>query len=225
VKYPWLLFDADDTLFDYPRAEAHALKGTFEALNLPYHADYLPMYHLHNRHVWKEFEQGQLTSVELRIKRFQMLFSEIGLAADLQTFSNLYLINLAGGSELFEGVADTIQVLSNQHHLSVITNGLAEVQRPRLLNSSIHPFIEKIFISEEMGVAKPAGAFFDIVFKELGDPPKSEVLVIGDSLTSDMLGGIQYGLATCWVNPSRKTTDLPVTYQIQSIPELIPLLD
>ncbi len=224
MKYPWLLFDADDTLFDYPRAEAQALKGTFEELTLPYKAGYLPMYHLHNRHVWQEFEQGHLSSVELRTKRFQLLFAEIGLSADPQSFSSLYLKNLTRESDLFEGVSATLEELSKQHHLSVITNGLAEVQRPRLLNSPIHSLIEKIFISEEMGVAKPAGAFFDIVFKELGDPPKSEVLVIGDSITSDILGGINYGLDTCWVNPSGKTTDLPVTYQIHSIPELIPLL-
>ena len=224
MKYPWLLFDADDTLFDYPKAEAKALQGTFGQLGLSYRPDYLPVYHKYNRQVWQEFEQGWLTSLELRTERFRLLFAEIGIVADPQLFSPLYLKNLARASDLFDGVAETLQTLSKGHHIGLVTNGLPDVQRPRLETSSINTLIEKVFISEEMGVAKPDKAFFDFVFQAIGDPKKSEVLIIGDSLTSDMLGGIQYGLDTCWVNPSQKTTGLPVTYQIKNLPELIPLL-
>ena len=225
MKYLWLLFDADDTLFDYPKAEAKALHWTFEQAGLSYQSDYLAVYHKYNQQVWREFEQGLLTPLELRTKRFDLLFSEIGLVTDSQFFSPLYLKNLARGSDLFEGAAETLQTLSEYHHIALVTNGLADVQRPRLENSSIHALIEKIFISEEIGAAKPDRAFFELVFKEIGNPDRSEVLIIGDSLTSDMQGGIQSGLDTCWVNPSQKTTALPVTYQIQRLPELIPLLD
>lgn len=224
MKYLWLLFDADDTLFDYPKAEAKALQGTFGQLGLSYRSDYLPIYHKYNQQVWREFEQSLLTTLELRTKRFRLLFTEIGIVSDPQLFSPLYLKNLARRSDLFDGVAKTLQTLSKCHHIGLVTNGLADVQRPRLENSPIYTLIEKVFISEEIGAAKPDKAYFDIVFQGIGNPNKSEVLIVGDSLTSDMLGGIQYGLDTCWVNPSKKTTDLPVTYQIQTIPDLIPLL-
>ena len=224
MKYLWLLFDADDTLFDYPKAEAKALFWTLEQLGFSYRSDYLPIYHKHNQQVWREFEQGLLTPLQLRTKRFQLLFAEIGLISDPQLFSPLYLKNLALGSDLFDGVADTLLTLSKDYHIGLVTNGLADVQRPRLENSSIYQLIEKVFISEELGAAKPDKAYFDFVFKEIGNPQKNEVLIIGDSPTSDMLGGIQYGIDTCWYNPSQKTAALPVTYQIQTMTELIPLL-
>ena len=98
------------------------------------------------------------------------------------------------------------------------------MQRPRLERSAIRPFIEKIFISEEIGVAKPAAGFFEAVFQEIGNPPKSEVLIIGDSLTSDIQGGIDYGIDTCWFNPGGKNTSLQVTYNIGKLGDLLELL-
>jgi len=224
MKYSWLLFDADDTLFDYPKAENKALQWTFEEVGLSYLSDYLPIYHKYNQQVWREFEQGTLTSLELRTKRFSLLFRELGIDSDPSIFSPLYLKNLARGSDLFDGVPEILQILSQSHHIGLVTNGLADVQRPRLKSSSIHSLIEKVFISEEMGAVKPEAAFFDLVFRQIGQPPREAVLIIGDSLTSDMLGGIQYGIHTCWFNPDRKTTDLSVTYEIHALQELIPLL-
>jgi len=220
MRYTWLLFDADDTLFDYPKAEARALQWTFEQVGLSFRADYLPIYHKHNSQVWRELEQGQVTPLE----RFRLLFADIGVDADPQVFSLLYLKNLARGSDLIDGAAEVLRQLSGKYHLGLVTNGLADVQRPRLESSSIGPLIEKVFISEEMGAAKPSEAYFDLVFNSIGNPPRQEVLMIGDSLTSDMLGGIHYGLHTCWYNPAAKTTDLPVTYQIHGLNELIQLL-
>jgi 2-haloacid dehalogenase len=223
-KYRWLLFDADDTLFDYPKAETKALQWTFEELGLVFNSEYLGIYQRYNRQVWHEFEQGQLSSLELRTKRFQLLFTETGLPVDPDAFSPKYLKNLARGSDLLEGTAEVLHKLAEQCHLCVVTNGLTDVQRPRLEKSSIAPLIEKIFISDEMGVAKPDPAFFERVFESIGQPAKKDVLIVGDSLSSDMLGGVQYGIDTCWFNPSGKTTDLPLTFEIHSLQELIPLI-
>jgi 2-haloacid dehalogenase len=225
MKYEWLLFDADDTLFDYPTAEAKALAWTFEEVGLVFIPAYLPVYHKHNRQVWKELEQGTLKPLELRTKRFSLLFDELGIATDPARFSPLYLKNLARGSDLLPDAEATLRQLSENHPIALVTNGLAEVQRPRLLASAIHPYIEKIFISEEMGAAKPEPAFFDVVFAEIGQPPRERVIIVGDSLTSDMRGGVEYGLHTCWFNPRGLTTDLAVTYQIRSLPELLPIVE
>jgi 2-haloacid dehalogenase len=222
--YTWLLFDADDTLFDYPQAEAKALGWTFEEMGLEYGPEVLPVYHRFNRQVWQEFEQGTLTAVNLRTKRFALLFAELALTVDPETFSPRYLKNLARGSDLLPGAEETLRALASDFHIAVVTNGLGDVQRSRLEHSPIKPYIEKLFISEELGAVKPEKAFFDHVFAQIGQPEKQEVLIIGDSLTSDMLGGVRYGLDTCWFNPLGKVTDLAVTSEIKKLEELTSLL-
>lgn len=171
-----------------------------------------------------EFEQGLVTALKLRTKRFRLLFSDIGVIFDPRLFSSYYPKNLALGSDLIKGVPETLKSLSGRIHITLVTNDLKDVQRPRLENSSIYNLVEKVFISEEIGAAKPDRAFFELVFRKLDNPNKNEVLIIGDRLTSDMLGGIQFGIDTCWYNPGEKATSLAVTFQIQSLPELIPLL-
>ncbi len=224
MKYSWLLFDADGTLFDYSRAEGIALRETLEQVGVRYLAEYLAIYQKYNQQVWGEFEHGEIDPVELRTKRFRLLFDEEGIACDPEAFSPLYLKNLASCSELFEGVTELISSLHERHHLAVITNGLKDVQQPRLQRSAISRYIEKLFISEEIGAAKPEPAFFETVFREIGQPARSKVLIIGDSLTADMQGGITFGIDTCWYNPDHRTTDLPVTYQIHSLRELLELI-
>jgi 2-haloacid dehalogenase len=224
MSYLWLLFDADDTLFDYPLAEAKALRSTFEHFGQVYRSQYLQIYQIFNRLVWEEFERGETSAAELRLNRFRLLFDEIGIPLYPQDFSQNYLENLAHASDLFPGVADVLKTLSGHYHTAMVTNGLKDVQRPRLQHSAISSFIEKVFISEEMGVAKPASGFFEAVFREIGFPPKAEVLIIGDSLTSDIQGGISYGIDTCWFNPTGKTTTLPVTYMIKTLGQLLKIL-
>jgi YjjG family noncanonical pyrimidine nucleotidase len=224
LKYTWLLFDADDTLLDFPKAEADALRWTLEQSGLPFRPGFFGLYARYNQQVWGEFERGEVTSQELRIKRFRLFFDELGIPADPQAVSPLYLRNLALGADLLPGALDVIEKLKGCCHLALITNGLADVQRPRLARSPLRDSFEKIFISEELGVAKPSPAYFDIVFREIGQPPKSSVLIIGDSPTSDIKGGLDYSIDTCWYNPKRKATDLPVTYQVSHLQELPPLL-
>lgn len=224
MSYTWLLFDADDTLFDYPLAEAKALRSTFEHFGQVYRSEYLRIYQVFNRQVWGEFERGETNSSELRLKRFRLLFDEIGIPVDQQDFSQRYLENLTQASDLLPGAAEVLHALSGRYHIALVTNGLKEVQHTRLEHSSICPYIEKIFISEEMGVIKPDAGFFEAVFQEIGCPPKKQVLIIGDSLTSDMQGGINYGIDTCWCNPAGKTTDLPVTYMIKTLGQLLDIL-
>jgi len=226
TKYQWLLFDADDTLFDYGRAEAGALQRTFDDLGLAFQPDYLPVYSQINRGVWRAFEQGQITAEALRTKRFELLFEALGLSADAQVFSQRYLPNLAFGSELIEGALEVVRALHGKYQLAVITNGLKDVQRPRLACSAIQPYIAHLIISEEVGAAKPAPAIFDAAFERMGHPRKDEVLLIGDSLSSDMRGGIAYGLDTCWFNPSGQPRDraLPVTFEIRRLAELLEIL-
>ena len=224
MKYRWLLFDADDTLFDYPAAEAQALRLTFEQSGAVYLPEYLEIYKTYNRQVWREYESSRISAVELRTKRFRLLFEEIGLWLDPQAVSPQYLRNLARGSQLLDGAKEVLETLHTRYRMALVTNGLADVQRPRLDFSLIRDCFEHVFISEEIGAAKPEKAYFDAVFQTIGNPPENEVLIIGDSLTADMQGGLNYGMDTCWYNPKQATVTLPVTYQITELMELLSFL-
>jgi len=224
MPYNWLLFDADDTLFDYPLAETKALRITFEHFGQAYRSQYLQIYQVFNRQVWKGYEHGEISTTELRLKRFRLLFEKIGVSLDPQEFSQHYLENLAQASDLLPGVLEVMNALSGHYHTALVTNGLKDVQRPRLEHSAIRPFIEKIFISEELGVAKPSDGFFKAVFREISFPAKADVLIIGDSLATDMQGGISYGIDTCWFNPAGKISTLPVTYMIKNFTQLLEIM-
>ena len=225
MTYQWLLFDADGTLFDYDRAEAAALQATFAALGHPFAASYLTEYRRVNHAIWSEFEQGQIDQVTLRTRRFELLLAAINLPADAHAFSANYLRHLAAGIYLMAGAEETVKLLVQHFNLAVITNGLADVQRPRFARSAIYPYIQQIIISEEVGAAKPDPAIFDIAFARMGRPAKNEVLIIGDSLSSDIQGGVNYGLDTCWFNPTGQPNgSLKPTFEIKMLTELPEIL-
>ncbi len=224
TSYPILLFDADGTLFDYEAAERFALETAFSDLGLPFQPDYRQLYQRINKQIWLDFEQGRISAARLRARRFELLFEQAGLAADAEAFSARYLLRLAEGAQLSPGALETVRRLHQDHYrLAIITNGLKDVQRPRLERSSIRPFIDVLIISEEVGAVKPDPAYFDAAFHLLGEPDKSQVLVIGDSLSSDIQGGLRYGLDTCWYNPARLPPDPAIRpkYEIQRLADLL----
>jgi 2-haloacid dehalogenase len=163
--------------------------------------------------------------------RFERLFAALRLlenaaGAKADAFSARYLQNLAEASDLMVGAENIIRALKARYRLALITNGLKDVQRPRLARSAIAGYFEVVAISEEIGAAKPDPRYFDAVFALMGQPGREACLVIGDSLTSDIQGGLNYGLDTCWFNPVGKagSPPLPVTYEIKQLEELLPLL-
>jgi len=133
------------------------------------------------------------------------------------------LTNLADGADLIEGAEETVRTLYGRVGLIVITNGLREVQRSRLAKSAVSEFFSAVVISEEIGAAKPDGRIFDAAFEKMGNPQKRDVLIVGDSLTSDIKGGSDYGIDTCWFNPTGKPCDLDVEiqYEIERLHELV----
>ena len=230
TRYQWILFDADGTLFDYEQAEAYALEGTFRDLSLPFSPPYAAAYQAINHQIWLDFEAGRITSSALRVRRFELLFERLALAVDPQAFSARYLINLSRQGALMPGAQQLVERLSASHCLAIITNGLSDVQRPRLACSTIEPYFSGVFISEEMGVSKPDPAYFAHVFARLAQhsPPAepTTTLVVGDSLSSDIQGGLNAGLATCWFNPARKPANphIPADFEINKLEELYNIL-
>jgi 2-haloacid dehalogenase len=222
IKYRWLLFDADGTLFDYDRAEVAALAKTFEDMGLAFLPAYAAAYRQINEEMWLRFEQGGISQQRLKTKRFEQLFDQFGVACDADRFSARYLHNLAAASQLVDGAEAIVKKLYGETGLMIVTNGLSDVQRSRFARSSINRYFDDIVISEEVGAAKPDGRIFDVAFERMGNPPRHDVLIVGDSLTSDMKGGSDYGIDTCWFNPERKPPDLEldIRFEIRDLEEL-----
>jgi 2-haloacid dehalogenase len=227
VRYKWLLFDADGTLFDYDRAEAVALRSTFKVLGLGFEARYAEVYRRINGEIWLDFEAGKITQRRLRTRRFELLFDALGVDCDPGGFSQRYLANLALGTDLIEGAEDVVKSLHGRVGLLLITNGLADVQRPRFARSTLGHYFSEVVISEEVGAAKPDPAIFEVAFDKMGFPSKADVLIVGDSLTSDIRGGLDYGIDTCWFNPEAKPTGSGVVahYEISELRELPAILE
>lgn len=227
MKYKWLLFDADGTLFDYDKAEGAALKNTFEEFGLGYEARYAGAYRRINGEIWLDFENGRISQQRLRTRRFELLFEAIQIDCDPGGFSTRYLANLALGTDLIEGAEDTIKSLYGRVGLLLITNGLADVQRPRFARSTVGWYFSDVVISEEVGASKPGTQIFEIAFGKMGFPRKEKVLIVGDSLTSDIKGGNNYGIDTCWFNPERRPRDpgVQIRYEIGELRELLRLVE
>lgn len=227
MKYKWLLFDADRTLFDYDKAEAVALENAFRQMDLAFDPVFLTEYNRINQQIWSEFEQDLISQDLLKIERFERLFSAIGVQTDPEAFSRQYLTGLSTGSDLIAGAEETIKALFGKVGLVMITNGLKEVQQPRLDHSAIGSYFSDLVISDEIGSSKPDKKIFDVAFSRMNHPKKKEVLIIGDSLTSDIKGGSDYGIDTCWYNPHQDpcTLDVNVTYDIAALSDLLTLID
>ncbi|UCG22977.1 MAG: YjjG family noncanonical pyrimidine nucleotidase [Chloroflexota bacterium] len=224
--YCSLLFDADGTLFDYDRAETRALSGTFAQFGQAFKPAYSDLYRRVNGPLWDALEQGDVTQDRLKVQRFELLFDELGLAVDPAAFSDSYSRQLGKGTFLVDGAEQLVAQLSRDYRLFIITNGLTDVQRPRFAASAIGRYFLDWIISEEVGFAKPDPRIFDIAFERMGRPAKEQVLIIGDSLSSDMAGGIAYGIDTCWFNPTGRALDppMPITYQIRNLAQLSNIL-
>jgi len=226
-RYAHLLLDADGTLFDYDQAEATALATTFRDLELGFGASYAETYREINGLIWREFEQGTITVAEIRSERFRRLFTALSLDADPVAFGRRYLTHLGECAQLIEGAEAIVSALYGKVGLVLITNGLQDVQRARLSRSPIARYLDDVVISEEVGSSKPDPGIFDECFRRMGHPPKKDVLIVGDSLTSDMQGGHNYGIDTCWFNPHAHplTLDLQIRYEIRALDELLRIVE
>ncbi|MGY5344042.1 YjjG family noncanonical pyrimidine nucleotidase [Paenibacillus glucanolyticus] len=225
MRYKVILFDADDTLYDYAKSEAFALSGSFGEIDQECTAAIVDSYRRINQQLWNEFEQGSVTQSELRTARFKRLLAEHSIECDLDAdaFSHTYIKYLGQGSYLIEGAKELCSQLAERgQRMAIITNGIKEVQFNRIHGSALCDAFECIIVSEDAGSQKPHEGIFDYAFDKLNHPDKKEVLIVGDSLTSDIQGGIRYGIDTCWYNPHRKanSTSIQPKYEIHTLEEL-----
>jgi 2-haloacid dehalogenase len=225
--YRWLLFDADNTLLDFNKSSAGAFRELIEWVGITWTPQVYQTYLTINDECWRLLELGRLTADEVKQMRFERLLKYLNRTGDPKALNTYYLDRLAEQKDLVPDALSVLNHFSNQGFtLAIITNGLQEVQYRRLRATGIDHFFESIIISDEIGIAKPHVDFFHHTLSSLKHPPEDQVLVIGDNPHSDILGGHNAGLDTCWYNPKQKENPLakPPTFEIQTLTELIPLV-
>lgn len=222
MPYPYLLFDADNTLFDFDQAERNAHLLLCRAHGLAFSEEGYQLYHKCNADLWRDFDRGLCTKEYLLVERFRRYLAITGERADPEALNRDHLRALGEGAMLLPGAEELCRVLSRDHRLYLLTNAVASVQKTRFANSAIAPYFQGAFISEEVGVGKPDPAYFEYVFRAVPGLTRDNALVIGDSLTSDIQGANNAGLPCCWFNPKGqpRPQGLRIDYEIRALEEL-----
>ena len=223
----FLLLDLDDTILDFHMQESFAIRKTLSSVGITPTDDVCKLYSKINLRHWAMLEKGEITREKLAWHRFWELFEVLGISADPHETSALYWENLACGHYFLPGAEEAVKALAEKYKLYMVTNGTASVQHSRIKSAGLAPYFEKIFISQEIGVDKPATAYFDACFAQIPGFDREKAMIVGDSLGSDIRGGKNAGIRTCWVNPKGKVAppeNMP-DYEIKSITELEALLE
>ncbi|MCK5759128.1 MAG: YjjG family noncanonical pyrimidine nucleotidase [Clostridiales bacterium] len=224
--YKFLIFDADHTLFDFDKAEKDALEKVMLDFGITKNPSLLLEYKKINLQLWKKYEKNEITQDEIKFERFRIFFNKIECSDDYKKGAENYLIYLSEGSDLLDGALDLIIKLKKDFKLGLLTNGISSVQHLRFENSSLNGMFDAVVISGDFGISKPDPQIFQILTKKADFYNKRQMLMIGDSLSSDMKGGYNFGIDTCWFNPHKNINRTPVkpTYQIYNLEEIYKII-
>ena len=223
----FLFLDLDDTILDFHKAERIALSKTLASFGLDPTEAVLGRYHIINKEHWERLERKELTRDQVLEGRFRTLFAELGRTVDAAAVTRAYEQNLSIGHYFLPGAQEAVQRLSQKYRLFLASNGTATVQHARLTSAGLYPYFEKVFVSQEVGHNKPSREYFDACFSQIPGFDVGKALMVGDSLTSDILGGSRAGMKTCWINPDHlpSRTDIPADYQLERLAQLEALLE
>lgn len=225
-RYRILLFDLDDTLLDFSKAEEEALRKLFANHRLEPTTKTKEHFKRFNELLWKAYEKGEAEIEELANIRFTVFFNEYGIEVDGIQMNKEYRNYLKENYYFIEGALELVKNLSHHFHLYIVTNGDVDTQMKRIQLSGLTPFSRRFFISERVGFPKPKKEFFDYVFLNIDGFKKEETILIGDSYHADVVGGSLAGIDTCWFNPRMKQRegDTQPAYEIRKLEELYNLL-
>ena len=225
--YEFLFLDLDDTILDFHKAERIAIGKTITEFGVEPTEEILNLYHHINKAHWEMLERGELTREQVLVNRFGVLFERLGVSVDAPKCAKAYEKNLSMGHWFLPGAEEAVEYLSKRYRLFLASNGTAVVQKGRMTSANLYRFFEKVFVSQEIGHNKPSKAYFDGCFSQIEGFDKSKAIIVGDSLSSDILGGNNAGIATCWVNPSHAPLKegIRVDYEIEALSQLPALLE
>lgn len=224
IKYVFL--DLDDTVLDFHKAEEVAIQKTLRHFGVTPTEKTVARYSAINQAQWKLLEQGKLTRTEVKLRRFSLLFEELGVQIDAEAARTFYEETLSHGHYFIAGAEQLLQDLCKDYALYIASNGTTAVQNGRIASAGIAHYFEEIFLSEQIGAVKPTKAFFDHCFARIPQFDRHEAIILGDSLTSDIQGGIHAGIKTCWFNPKGACAggEVRPDFEISALEEFLPLL-
>ncbi len=227
-RFDVVLWDVDGTLLDFVAAEKAAIQSLFQEFGLGRCTDgMLARYSEINREYWRKLERGEMSKQQILVKRFEDFFREEGLDVSLgEAFNAAYQVRLGNTIVFCDDSKALVESLRGKVRQYVVSNGTVTAQTKKLRRSGFDQLMDGVFLSEELGYEKPAIEFFDQVFQEIQAPDKDRVLIVGDSLTSDMEGGFRAGIKTCWYNPEGLPCAAPekIDYEIQNLQEIKKIL-
>lgn len=225
-RFTTLLLDVDGTLLDFDAAERHGVSAVMRAHGIEPAEERVQRYHQINQSFWKAFERGDIPKEAIFQERYPQFFSELGVVVSPEEAEHQYRQELDACATLLPGALDICRYLKEHYALYVVTNGVSTTQYSRLSLSGLDRFFQDIFVSEDAGSQKPQKEYFDYCFARLPEKELSKIMIIGDSLTSDIRGGRNAGIAACWLNPGRQTAppDLKPDFEIRRLEELKDIL-
>ena len=227
TPYSILLFDADNTLFNFDAGNRRAFSEVCRICHLPDTDELFHAYESVNAEMWSAFDRGECTKDFLVVERFRLFLERAGLQADPVQCNKIHLSTLATNTVLLPHALEVCRTLAQTHSLYIVTNAVAAVQKARLAASDLRPYITDAFISEDAGASKPSAAYFDYVFSRIPGITRENCLLIGDSPSSDLQGANNYGIPCCWYNPRglARPDGIRIDYEIRDLPELLPIVD
>ena len=216
--YKWILFDADDTLFHFDAFSG--LQQTFLKFDIHFTMQDYAEYQAVNKILWVAYQNGTVTAQQLQHQRFNHWANKIGIAS--QELNSAFLQVMADICTPLDGAVNLLNTLQGRVKLGIITNGFIELQQKRLERTGLRNHFDLLVISEEVGFAKPHRGIFDHAFSFMGDTVGSQILMVGDNPDSDILGGLNAGLDTCWLNAAKKPAPKGIKphYEVASLVEL-----
>lgn len=220
MSYTTVLFDLDDTLIDFSGNEYVALKEAMAKHNIALDEGRFDLYKMINRELWAGFEKGRFTKKEILSLRFDLFFAQTGTMGDASQLNHDYLIAMGRHAKKYEGVIAMLEALKEAGiTVALVTNGAEMAQKIKLAVTGLDAYFDNIYISDLTGFAKPDMRFFEFVDEAMGGFDKDKTLIVGDSLGSDIKGGFDYGISTCWFNPGGKEndTDIAPDYEIDGV--------
>ncbi len=223
----YLFLDLDDTILDFKKAEAVAIHKTLLNAGITPTDENKALYSRINKAHWEMLERGEITREQVKVLRFVQLFEVLGVEGDPEVTSEFYLRLLGMGHWFLPGAQEALKALSKKYRLFLASNGNASVQKSRLTSANLYRFFERTFVSEEIGYNKPSKEFFQAAFAQIPGFDPAKAMMVGDSLSSDILGGNNAGIKTCWVNPSHAPgrADIQPDFEIEGLSQLPALLE
>ena len=225
-EYKHLIFDIDNTILDFTESERHALRAVFTQYGVIYNEESVATYSKINGALWEQLEEGTIKKEVLLSQRFSTFFQTQGISVDGAVADDAFRTGLENRVDLIEGSKEVLKTLKERgYRIYAGTNGVGRTQRNRLERAGLMPYFDELFISEEVGFEKPDVRFFDFIFNQLQLTDVQNVLMIGDSLTSDIRGANRYGIDSVWLNErNMRADDNKPVYTVKKLTELIKML-